>query len=49
MQNALKSSEWRRIWPCKTLKIQTEKRGPNNLDFLQIGFAQKLGPPLFKS
>ena len=47
MQNALKSSEWRRIWPYKTFKIQIQKEGPNNSDFLQNWFPPEIRSPLF--
>ena len=45
MQNALKSNEWRRNWVLKTFKIEIQKVGPNNSDFLQNLFSQKLGAP----
>ena len=38
MQNPLKSNEWRRIWVYKTFKIEIQKGGPNNSDFLQNWF-----------
>ena len=47
MQNALKSNEWRRIWVCKTFKIEIQKGGPNNSDFLQNWFPPEIRSPLF--
>ena len=38
MQNALKSNEWQWIWVLKTCKMEIEKGGPNNSDFLQNWF-----------
>ena len=38
MQNAMKSNDE------KTFKIEIQKGGPNNSDFLQNWFPQKLGP-----
>ena len=35
MQNALKSNEWGRICVHKIFKIEIQKGGPNNSDFLQ--------------
>ena len=45
MKNALKYNEWRWIWVYKTFKIEIQKGGPKNLDFLQSWFPQELGPP----
>ena len=36
MHSGLKSNEWQRIWVRKTFKIEIQKGGPNNSDFLQI-------------
>ena len=48
MHNALKSNEWRRIWARKTFKIEMQKGGPNNSDFLQNWFPPEIwSPPLF--
>ena len=47
MQNALKSMEWRRIWVCKTFKIEMQKGGRNNSDFLQNSFPPEINSPLF--
>ena len=47
MQNALKFSEWRRIWPYKNFKIQIQKGGPNNSDFLQNWFPPEIRSLLF--
>ena len=47
MQNALKSNEWRWIWVYKTFKIQIQKGGPNNSDFLQNWFPPEIRSPLF--
>ena len=38
MQNAFKSNEWLKIWVHKTFKIEIQKGGPNNSDFLQNWF-----------
>ena len=38
IQNALKSKEWEKIWDNKTFKIEIQKAGPNNSDFLQNWF-----------
>ena len=47
MQIALKSNEWRRIWACKTFKIEIQKGGPNISDFLQNWFQQEIRSPRF--
>ena len=47
MQNALKSNEWRWIWDPKTFKIEIEKNGPNNSDFLKDWFHLEISSPLF--
>ena len=47
MQNGLKSNEWRRIWVCKTFKIEIQKGGPNNSDFLQNWFPPEIRSPFF--
>ena len=50
MHNALKSNEWRTIWARKTFKIEMQKGGPNNSDFLQNWFPPEIRsppPPLF--
>ena len=47
MQNPLKSTAWRRIWVSKTFKIQIQKGGPNNSDFLQNWFPQEIRSPFF--
>ena len=44
MQNAFKSTEWKLTWLHQTFKIEIQKGGPNNSDFLQHWFAQKLDP-----
>ena len=46
MKNALKSNEWRTNSVHQTFKIDIQKGGPNNSEFLQIGSPQKLGPHL---
>ena len=46
MENALKSNEWRRILVHKTFKIEIQKGGPNNLDFLQNWFPPEIRSPL---
>ena len=48
MQNALKSNEWRWIWVHKTFKIEIQKGGPNNSDFLQNWFPPEIRSPIFK-
>ena len=47
MQNPLKSNEWRRIWVYKTFKIEIQKGGPNNSDFLQNWFPPEIRSSLF--
>ena len=47
MQNTLKSNEWRKILDPKTFKIEIQKRGPNNSDFLQNWFHAENRSPLF--
>ena len=47
MQNALKSNEWRKIFVHKTIKIEIQKRGPNNSDFLQNCFHREIRSPFF--
>ena len=47
MQNALKSNEWRWIWVYKTFKIQIQKGGPNNSDFLQNWFPPEIWYRIF--
>ena len=47
MQNALKSNKWRRIWVRKTFKIETEKGGPNNSDFVENWFPPEIRYPFF--
>ena len=47
MRNPLKSNEWWRIWVHKTFKIEIQKGGPNNSDFLQNWFPQEIRSPLF--
>ena len=47
MTNSLKSNEWRRSCVHKTFKIEIQKGGPNNSDFLQNWFPQKIRSPLF--
>ena len=47
MQNALKYNEWRKIWVHKTFKIETQKVGPKNSDFLQNWFPPETWSPLF--
>ena len=45
MENALESNEWRRNIVHQTFKIELQKRRPNNSNFHQNPFLQKLGPP----
>ena len=47
MQNPLKSKEWRWIFLDKTFKIEIQKGGPNNSDFLLNWFPQEIRSPLF--
>ena len=47
MQNGLKSIEWSWIWVNKTFKIEIQKGGPNNSDFLQNWFPPEIRFPLF--
>ena len=47
MQNALKSNECQKIWVHKTFKIEIQKGGPNNSDFLQNWFPPEIRSPLF--
>ena len=47
MQNALKFNKWRRIWVRKTFKIETEKGGPNNSDFVENWFPPEIRYPFF--
>ena len=47
MQNALKSTECPWIWVYKTFKIEIQKVGPNNSDFLQNWFPPQIRPPFF--
>ena len=47
MQNALYSNKWRWIWLHKNFKIEIQKGGPNNSDFLQNWFPQEIRSPLF--
>ena len=47
MQNALKSNEQQSIWVHKTFKIEIQKGGPNNSDFLQNWFPPEIRSPLF--
>ena len=47
MQNALKSNEWQRIWVCKTFKIEIQKGGPNNSDFLENWLHPEIRSSLF--
>ena len=47
MQNVLESNEWRRMWVRKTFKIEIQKGGPNNSDFLQNWLPQEIRSPLF--
>ena len=47
MRNALKSNAWRRNSVHKTFKIEIQKGGPNNSDFLQNWFPPEIGSPLF--
>ena len=46
MKNALKSNEWAWIWFYKTFKIQIQKGGPNNSDFLQNWFSPEIWYPV---
>ena len=41
MQNALKSSEYRRIWVLKTFKTEMQKVGPNYSAALQNWFTPR--------
>ena len=47
MQNALKSSEWLRIWVHKIFETEIQKAGPNISDFLQNWFTPVIRSPLF--
>ena len=47
MQNALKSNEWQRNCVHKTFKIEIQKGGPNNSDFVQNWFPPEIRSPLF--
>ena len=47
MQNELKSNEWRWIRVYETFKIQTQKGGTNNSDFLQNWFIPEIMFPFF--
>ena len=47
MRNALKFNEWWRRWVHKTFKIEIQKRGPNNSDFVQNWFPKEISSPLF--
>ena len=47
MQNVLKSNEWERILLHKTFKIQIQKGGQNNSNFLQNWLPPENGSPLF--
>ena len=47
MQNALKSNEWQKIWDPKTFKIEIQKGGPNNSDFLQNWFQPEISSTFF--
>ena len=42
MQNALKSSEWQRIWVFESFEIEIQKEGPNNSDFMQNWFSSEI-------
>ena len=42
MHNALKSNKRWSIWVHKTFKIEIQKRGPNNSDFLQNWFPSEI-------
>ena len=46
MENALKCNEWWWIWVYKTFKVQIQKGGPNNWDFLQNCFPPEIRSPL---
>ena len=47
MQNAMKSNKWEWISVYKTFKIEIQKGGPNNSDFLQNSFPPEITSPLF--
>ena len=47
MQNALRSNEWERISIYKTLKIEIQKGGTNNSDFLRNWFIPEITSRLF--
>ena len=47
MQNPLKYNEGRWIWVHKSFKIEIEKGGPNNSDFLQNWFPPEIRSHLF--
>ena len=47
MQNALKSNEWLWNWLVRTSKIEIQKMGQNNSDFLQNWFHPEIRSPLF--
>ena len=41
MQNALKSTEWWRVWVSRTFQIEIRKGGPNNSAVMQNWFSPK--------
>ena len=47
MQNALESNLWKRLWDDKSFKIEIQKGGPNNSDFLQNWFPPEIRFSLF--
>ena len=47
MQNELKSNEWARNCLHLTFKIEIQKGGANNSDFLQTWFAPEIRSPIF--
>ena len=47
MQNVLKSNEWLWIVVHETFKIEIQKGGPKNLDFLQNWLSPEIRSALF--
>ena len=47
IQNVFKTNQWQLIWVHQTFKIQRQKGGPNNSDFLENWFPPDIMSPLF--
>ena len=47
MKNALTSNEWWLIWVDKTFKIEIQKGGGNNSDFVQNWLPPEIRSPFF--